>query len=508
VVATAPGKVAVTNTTVFTIRQAPPNDSFANAFTIAPAGGTVTGTNIDSSSQSGEPVACDLGGGRTVWWRWTAPKNEIVTLSTLGSDFDTVLAVYTGAAVNALAPVICNDDVPGGFFTSEVIFQAVAGTTYRIAVDGYAGDQGFVSLTLTETVPATNDNFANRAPVTGINRTVHASNFGATVELSEPYHCGGDGGASLWWTWTAPGNLPVSISTLGSSLDTVLAVYVGSSYGTLSAITCNDDRIPDAYPDGVTSEVTFNAVGGTTYQIAVAGYNDGFSVEQGNIALNIVTVPANDLFANRTPLTGAVAFTNGFNIRATAEAGEPYHNFYGGRQSVWWTWTAPASGNASVTTHGSNFDTVLAVYTGNAVNSLSLIADNDDEVTPIIRTSKVTFNAIAGMAYQIAVDGFLYTDFLGDPTGTDAGLISLALSLNGKSRLDDFHLRSDGHYEFLLRGDSGRNYRIETTSAPGQPWTVLGEVYLNSPSALFIDPEPAGVTSRFYRAVLATLVQH
>ena len=39
-----------------------------------------------------------------------------------------------------------------------------------------------------------------------------------------------------------------------------------------------------------------------------------------------------------------------------------------GGASVWWTWTAPASGRAVVTTRGSSFDTLLGVYTGTAVD--------------------------------------------------------------------------------------------------------------------------------------------
>ena len=57
-------------------------------------------------------------------------------------------------------------------------------------------------------------------------------------------------------------------------------------------------------------------------------------------------------------------------------------------------------------THGSNFDTLLAVYTGSSVGSLTLVASNDDENPPTIVSSKVTFTAQAGTAYQIAVDGF------------------------------------------------------------------------------------------------------
>jgi len=506
-VASAPGKVSVTNAAAFTIVQSGPNDMFGNAVSIPGLGGTVLGTNINATSQSQEPDLCGVGGGKTVWWRWTAPQNQITTISTLGSDFDTVLAVYTGNAVNALTSVTCNDEVPGGFHTSEVIFQSVAGTTYRIAVDGYFGEEGTISLTLAGTPPATNDDFAKRTPITGVNRTIRSSNFGATVEAPEPFHCGDPGGASVWWTWTAPSNVAVSISTAGSTYDTILAVYTGASYAALSPLVCNDDRIPEAFPSVVTSEVSFNAVAGLAYQIAVEGVGDGVTAEQGNLTLSLVTTPANDQFANRTPLNGTFTEATGYNIRATRQTGEPNHGFADGQQSVWWTWTAPASGNASITTWGSSYDTALGVYTGSAVNTLTPVANDDDESFPVVRTSKATFAATAGTAYHFAVDGFLYTDDLGAPAGTDVGLISITLSLDGKSRLDGFKLRSDGHFEFTLKGDSGRKYQIESASALNSPWSIIGEVFLNGPSMFFIDPVAAGTSNRFYRASLAPLIQ-
>jgi hypothetical protein len=72
-----------------------------------------------------------------------------VTLSTQGSNFDTLLGVYTGSSVGALSLVVSNDDSQiGRTYTSLVSFNAVAGTTYRFVVDGYNGAQGNVVLNL------------------------------------------------------------------------------------------------------------------------------------------------------------------------------------------------------------------------------------------------------------------------------------------------------------------------------------------------------------------------
>jgi len=143
-------------------------------------------------------------------------------------------------------------------------------------------------------------------------------------------------------------------------------------------------------------------------------------------------VPANDNFANATPitLTGNVTTVTGSNVTATEETNEPNHAGADAKgQSVWWKWTAPASASATLTTLGSNFDTVVAVYTGNSLASLVSVASNDDVQSGVIRTSTVTFNAVAGTTYYIAVDGW-GTVSQGDRFTYD-GAITLNLTFAG-----------------------------------------------------------------------------
>ena len=92
--------------------------------------------------------------------------------------------------------------------------------------------------------------------------------------------------------------------------------------------------------------------------------------------------PANDDFANASALTGLPAGATGTNVDATTESGEPepWENTPGGH-SVWWTWTAPADGDVTVDTCGSDFDTLLAVYTGDSVAALTTVAFNDNEIS-------------------------------------------------------------------------------------------------------------------------------
>lgn len=146
---------SITVSTGATPPTGPPNDAFASATAISGASGSTTGTNAGGSKEAGEPDHAGDDGGASSWWRWTAPISGRLTVRTDGSSFDTLLAVYTGSAVGSLTAVGSNDDGPGGL-TSVVRGVAVtAGTTYRIAVDGYDYGSGPAtgSITLRWSMP-------------------------------------------------------------------------------------------------------------------------------------------------------------------------------------------------------------------------------------------------------------------------------------------------------------------------------------------------------------------
>ena len=133
-----------------------------------------------------------------------------------------------------------------------------------------------------------------------------------------------------------------------------------------------------------------------------------------------LAAPVNDGFANATAVSGLPVSVNGENVGATKEPGEPDHAGDTGGQSVWWVWTAPSTASVTVDTCGSSFDTLLAVYTGDSVNALNLVGSNDDACD---LGSAVTFQAVAGQVYRIAVDSRL------EETGTVALAIKPTLAV-------------------------------------------------------------------------------
>ncbi|HUG11945.1 MAG TPA: hypothetical protein VMM36_13070, partial [Opitutaceae bacterium] len=195
----------------------PPNDNFAGRITIAPAGGDVLGTNVDATFETGEPSHADKPGGKSVWWTWTPAQDGSYVIDTIGSNFDTLLAVYTGTAVGELTEIASNDD-SGLDSQSIVAFVASGGTAYQIAVDGWNGEEGPIFLTVAVAgEPPANDDFFGATEFPPAGGTLFGTSANATREPDEPNHADKEGLRSVWWEWTAPAGGNVTIETTGSA---------------------------------------------------------------------------------------------------------------------------------------------------------------------------------------------------------------------------------------------------------------------------------------------------
>jgi hypothetical protein len=388
----------VGNVTLNCARTPPPNDDFFDAVWRPWSRGTFFGDNLLATRQVGEPLATG-GRGATVWYAWQAPASGPVRFDTAGSDLDTVIAVYTGAAVDSLSLVAADDDSAGGG-ASRLFFEAFQGELYYVAVDSKEGTAGRFALNFVQqlTPPPANDDFAQAEVVTGMQGEIQGSNVSATKEQGEPLHFPASdwGGASVWYRWSAPadGTLVLRIDD-GFALNALVAVYSGASLGTLTPLGREGGSRP--------FELRVRVESGGSYSIAVDGA--GITAPKtGSFALSweLFEPPPNDDFAAAEELAGESGTLSASNAGATTEAGEPDPQGEQGGASVWYRWTAPTTQTMRLDVYDDGFGSLLDVYTGETVGALTPVAG---EFTSTWMHSKMTFDAVAGTEYRIAVDG-------------------------------------------------------------------------------------------------------
>jgi hypothetical protein len=262
---------------VATAAAAPRNDDFGRAISLR-AGSEVKGSVSGATAQRGEPRHAESVAARSVWYRFRAKRKATVLLGTCQSDFDTVVAVYSGSRLSALREVDFNNDGCGRVGAgSRVSFTARRGQAYRIAVVGFSPSGRFTLAVSGVTAPP-NDDFVDAVPIT-LGSTLSGTTRNATRELHEPRHDNKTADLTVWFRLRVATTSPVELTTCGSGFDTVLAVYTGSRVDRLSALTSNDDSC------GLSSRVAFTAEAGVTYRIAVAEFGShrsgGFRLTAG-----------------------------------------------------------------------------------------------------------------------------------------------------------------------------------------------------------------------------------
>jgi hypothetical protein len=129
------------------------NDTVASALTITGLPyfhTTDTSQAVDRSDEDAAPErGCFEHSDYSVWYSLTPDSDMLVRLSTAGSEFDTVLEIFAGAAQEL---VDCDDD--GGWeVDSRISLNAVAGETYLIRAAGYGGENGYLQFSAHEVIP-------------------------------------------------------------------------------------------------------------------------------------------------------------------------------------------------------------------------------------------------------------------------------------------------------------------------------------------------------------------
>ena len=126
------------------------SDTCANATLVTALPFSGTQSTVSATIDASDPVQpCGFGGqGKSVWYRYTPVADGVLTANTFGSDYDTVLSVWTGSCgAFVLVPFACNDNYIVS--QSKVSFSATAGTTYLFMVSAPSFDGGDLIFSLT-----------------------------------------------------------------------------------------------------------------------------------------------------------------------------------------------------------------------------------------------------------------------------------------------------------------------------------------------------------------------
>jgi hypothetical protein len=329
----------------------PANDDFANSFDLAQI---TTGNNVDATRETGEPPSF-WGNGHSVWWHWTAPSNGSVIISTLGSSFRTVIVVYTGTAIDNLTEV-ASSIAPN----PPMYISVTAGTIYQIVVDGFQPD-----------------GFNSRGDI----QLNVIYNVRPTVAITSP---------AQHTVFLAPADVPVHVTAQdpdGSVVQIELSL-VALANGTTTIFTSNTSDLDYTFPSLAVGDYVL---------IAAATDNLGVMIPTSVDFTVVDARPANDDFANSFDLA---QITTGNNFNATLESGEPDSTArarWGAYHSVWWHWTAPNDASAVISTSGSSFPTIIVVYKGDTIDTLTLVASSG--------SGDLFYPFTAGTTYHISVDG-------------------------------------------------------------------------------------------------------
>ena len=152
---TPPGGGKSTPVTFKVVAPPPVNDNLANAINITSFTYVDVKDSSGATTQSGDPTppptcvsqyssaqgntgGLPNGAYNTIWYQFTPTLTANLEVDTVGSSYDTVLSIWTGAAAS-LTNIACNDDINPGILTQSQLsgIPLTAGTTYYIMVSSF-----------------------------------------------------------------------------------------------------------------------------------------------------------------------------------------------------------------------------------------------------------------------------------------------------------------------------------------------------------------------------------
>ena len=277
---TGGAEIGINSSIPMVIHDNDSNDQCGSALLIA-ATPFDNSQDTSSATSTGDPTtSCVNNFGNGVWYRYTASTNGTLTIDTINSDYDTVLAIFTSGC-GSFVEVACNDD-GGGDLTSLIALSVTEGVTYHILAGGFNSAVGTLQVNagfVPGTVGAGNNDLCSDAIHVTTTPFLDSRSTATATSTADPIPtCGDNGGNGVWYRFVPTSDGDLSVSLRGSSHDTVLAIYTGTC-GALTELDCNDDTAATE----LTSSVTLPVTASNTYFILAAGYEG----ETGNLLIEI-----------------------------------------------------------------------------------------------------------------------------------------------------------------------------------------------------------------------------
>jgi len=295
----------------------PVNDAFDQRIQLAGESVELVGTGHFSTREAGEnvPLWFNRETAQTIWWSWTALRSGLATITGALS----LAGVLRGDSLHAL------DLVAGQTIRDGWAFPVVQGETYQICLGGSTrGHAPWAGGRIKAPQPPPNDSKPNAERLTGAEVNFWANNLNATWEPGEPGEPGQ--GRAVWFRWRPPGN--GSVWVLRPYVESQIRGYREVAGGELAPLV----PLPEA-----PRHSGFPVEEGVDFVFALElGHETESSVWLGWKPMP----PVNDDFGQPLALAGTSLRVTGSGISSTFGPGET-------EPSVWYRWTAPASGRAS-----------------------------------------------------------------------------------------------------------------------------------------------------------------
>ena len=279
-------------------------------------------------------------------------------------------------------------------------------------------------------MPPANDNFASSQNISGTSGSVSGTTLDATQEVGEPDAVFDD--QSVWYDFTPASTATYQFSILQADMTYVGIFGPGADAGRITLEI--DDAVTVAtysalasdggtHPDKVSGVQLGDAImiatltGSTTYKIRVSSplTSATFNYEVMDFVLQWEAYPdaSNDDFADAEVISGESGSVFLTTAGATAEGSEPQAFYWSGGPyfSVWYEWTAPSDGRYAFRAGSDLHDTLIAVYTGASLGSLTPLSKNEDggrAATPAEDDWRTITGFVAeqGTTYMIQVDSY------------------------------------------------------------------------------------------------------